>query len=60
MTSRWGILTLMLAATAAAQEHVSFPTEDGWVIHGDLYGTGDRGNKREVFLVFALMDQSWP
>ena len=43
MTSRWGILTLMLAATAAAQEHVSFPTEDGWVIHGDLYGTGDRG-----------------
>ena len=43
MTSRWGILTLMLAATAAAQEHVSFPTQDGWVIHGDLYGTGDRG-----------------
>jgi pimeloyl-ACP methyl ester carboxylesterase len=43
MTSRWGIVTLMLAATAAAQEHVSFPTQDGWVIHGDLYGAGDRG-----------------
>jgi len=33
----------MLSAFAAAQEHVAFRTEDGWRIHADLYGTGDRG-----------------
>jgi pimeloyl-ACP methyl ester carboxylesterase len=33
---------LILAGLASAQEHVSFPTQDGWIIHGDLYGTGDR------------------
>ena len=33
------------AAVALAQtaERVSFRTQDGWTIHGDLYGTGDRG-----------------
>jgi pimeloyl-ACP methyl ester carboxylesterase len=36
------IAALMLAGLTSAQEHVSFPTEDGWIIHGDLYGTGDR------------------
>ena len=36
------IAVLMLAGLASAQEHVSFPTQDGWIIHGDLYGTGDR------------------
>ena len=35
--------TLLLAGIAVAQEHVSFPTADGGVIHGDLYGKGDRG-----------------
>src|SRR6266446_10160569 len=25
-----------------------------------VYGTGDLGNKREVFLVFALKNPSWP
>ena len=36
------IVALMLAGLTSAQEHVSFSTEDGWIIHGDLYGTGDR------------------
>jgi dienelactone hydrolase len=27
----------------AGPEEVSFPTEDGGVVHADLYGTGDRG-----------------
>jgi pimeloyl-ACP methyl ester carboxylesterase len=35
--------TLFLTGLAVAQEHVSFPTEDGGLIYGDLYGTGDRG-----------------
>jgi pimeloyl-ACP methyl ester carboxylesterase len=39
---------LMLSLTAAtgfllAQEHVSFPTEDGGLIYADTYGRGDRG-----------------
>jgi pimeloyl-ACP methyl ester carboxylesterase len=37
------LLTFLLPALLAAQEHVSFPTEDGWIIHADLYGTGNRG-----------------
>lgn len=42
--SAWlGIITLVLAGMTAAPEHVSFPTQDGWIIHGDLYGTSDRG-----------------
>ena len=36
------IAVLMLAGLTSAQEHVSFSTQDGWIIHGDLYGTGDR------------------
>jgi pimeloyl-ACP methyl ester carboxylesterase len=36
------IVALILARLTSAQEHVSFPTEDGWIIHGDLYGTGNR------------------
>ncbi len=35
--------TLLLAAFAAAQEHVSFPTQDGGLIYADLYGQGARG-----------------
>ena len=37
------LATLLLARFAAAQEHVSFPTEDGGVVHADMYGQGDRG-----------------
>jgi pimeloyl-ACP methyl ester carboxylesterase len=29
--------------STAAPEHVSFPTEDGGLVFGDLYGRGDRG-----------------
>ena len=36
------IAVLMLAGLTSAQEHVSFSTQDGWIIHGDLYGTGGR------------------
>lgn len=32
-----------LAGLTCAQDHVSFPTLDGWTIQADLYGTGDRG-----------------
>ena len=34
---------LLLAAVCGAQEHVSFVTRDGWTVHADLYGAGDRG-----------------
>jgi len=37
------IATLLLAGLTYAQDHVSFPTLDGWTIHADLYGTSDRG-----------------
>lgn len=33
---------VLLAGLTFAQDHVSFPTQDGWTIHADLYGTGDR------------------
>jgi len=36
------IAILVMTWSAAAQEHVSFPTPDGGLIHADLYGTGDR------------------
>jgi hypothetical protein len=36
------IATLLLTAIAAAQEHVSFLTRDGGLVHADLYGKGDR------------------
>ncbi len=34
---------LLLAGLAAAQEHVSFPSQDGGVVYADLYGAGERG-----------------
>jgi pimeloyl-ACP methyl ester carboxylesterase len=34
---------LFLTGIAAAQEHVSFPTQDGGLVYADLYGKGDRG-----------------
>jgi pimeloyl-ACP methyl ester carboxylesterase len=34
---------LALAGVAAAQQHVSFPTQDGGLIFADLYGHGERG-----------------
>ncbi len=37
------IAILMLAGLAAAQERVSFPTQDGGLVYADLYGKGDRG-----------------
>ena len=37
------LATLLLTRFAAAQEHVSFPTEDGGVVYADMYGKGDRG-----------------
>ena len=35
--------TLVLAGLTEAQEHVSFSTQDGALIHADLYGKGERG-----------------
>jgi pimeloyl-ACP methyl ester carboxylesterase len=38
------ILTAVaLTAVAAAQQSVSFPTQDGGLIYADMYGKGDRG-----------------
>ena len=37
------LATLLLAQFFAAQEHVSFPTEDGGVVYADIYGKGERG-----------------
>src|SRR6267378_2417488 len=34
---------LVLPVSALAQEHITFPTEDGGVVHADVYGAGERG-----------------
>jgi alpha-beta hydrolase superfamily lysophospholipase len=34
---------VLLSGPVIAQEPVSFQTPDGWTIHADLYGAGDRG-----------------
>jgi len=34
---------LLLAQLPVAQEHVSFPTQDGGVVYADVYGKGERG-----------------
>ena len=36
------IVALVLATQSPGPEHVSFPTEDGGVVHADLYGSGER------------------
>jgi pimeloyl-ACP methyl ester carboxylesterase len=40
---RIAIAALLLAGFAAAQEEVSFATQDGGLIYADMYGKGDRG-----------------
>jgi len=37
------LATLLLAGLAVAQQHVSFPTQDGGVVYADIYGKGERG-----------------
>jgi pimeloyl-ACP methyl ester carboxylesterase len=37
------LIALVLAVLATAQEHVSFPTDDGGLIQADVYGSGKRG-----------------
>lgn len=36
------LATLLLPGFAAAQQHVFFPTQDGGVVHADMYGKGER------------------
>ena len=36
------VVALVLTMQSPGPEHVSFPTEDGGVVHADLYGSGDR------------------
>jgi dienelactone hydrolase len=43
LIARLLLAAFMLAGLSAAQQHVSFTTRDAWIIHADLYGTGDRG-----------------
>jgi hypothetical protein len=33
----------LIAVSAAAQQHTSFPTDDGGLIFADVYGAGSRG-----------------
>jgi pimeloyl-ACP methyl ester carboxylesterase len=42
LSIRTAVAGFMLAGITHAKERVSFPTEDGGVIYGDLYGKGDR------------------
>jgi pimeloyl-ACP methyl ester carboxylesterase len=37
------MLTILLAGLAAAQQHISFPSQDGGLVYADIYGRGDRG-----------------
>ena len=37
------IAAAAILAGCSGPEHVSFPTRDGGVVHGDMYGTGERG-----------------
>jgi pimeloyl-ACP methyl ester carboxylesterase len=37
------LATLVLTPSAVAQEHVSFPAEDGGVVYANIYGKGERG-----------------
>jgi hypothetical protein len=37
------LAALLLTRFAMAQEHVSFPTEDGGVVYADVYRNGERG-----------------
>jgi hypothetical protein len=37
------LATLAMARLAAAQELVSFPTQDVGVVYADMYGKGERG-----------------
>jgi pimeloyl-ACP methyl ester carboxylesterase len=37
------LAALLLPALAVAQQQVSFSTQDGGVVHADVYGSGDRG-----------------
>ena len=37
------LAALLLPGLAIAQQHVSFSTPDGGVVHADVYGSGDRG-----------------
>jgi pimeloyl-ACP methyl ester carboxylesterase len=40
---RLTLAAVALAGFAAAQEHVSFPTQDGGLVFADVYGKGERG-----------------
>jgi alpha-beta hydrolase superfamily lysophospholipase len=37
------VIAVVFVVTAAAQQHVSFPTQDGGVVFADVYGSGNRG-----------------
>jgi len=40
---RAALASFLLVGSAAAQKHVSFPTQDGGLIYADIYGEGARG-----------------
>jgi len=37
------LAAVALTGLAVAQQHVSFPTQDGGIVYADLYGKGERG-----------------
>jgi pimeloyl-ACP methyl ester carboxylesterase len=42
-TTYAAVMAVALAGIVAAQDRVSFPTQDGGLVYADLYGKGDRG-----------------
>jgi pimeloyl-ACP methyl ester carboxylesterase len=40
---RAALASFLLLGSAAAQKHVSFPTQDGGLVYADMYGEGARG-----------------
>jgi hypothetical protein len=42
LASRTLYLAVAATAVATAQQQVSFTTQDGGIVHGDLYGDADR------------------
>jgi pimeloyl-ACP methyl ester carboxylesterase len=50
-------LPILISTLGFAQEHISFPASDGWIIAADLYGSADRA----VVLVHGgrFLKESW-
>ena len=43
VTALLALFATLCAVSSAAQEHVTFPTQDGGLVYADLYGQSERG-----------------